>query len=206
MKKLTFIIFLLVGIVPFAQADEQIPEAVYVALDHLNEYLIYPMALEDEGVEWDWQLITVSDIGDNCRERVDTSAPMPDVIYDITFYRLAETYHYRVSPDLQLVVRCVDFVDVPENTVPAVADALADLNRRIHANLSTNDIPWQWQAIQFDDYTLDCPILTPPDSTFDRSVDGYIVTFRVLGQTWSYHVSADRLIVILCQPEQETDT
>ena len=205
MRKLTVLITLVLAFasINLTEAQEEIPSAVYTALDHLNEYLLVPMSLTDQGVEWDWSVVTLGDFGENCREREDTTAFLPDVAYDITFYRMAETYHYRVSMDEQLIVYCSDPVDVPENTIPAVADAMDDLNRRFHAGLTLNDIPWRWQETQFNDYTLDCPTLIPPEDDFDQTIEGYIVEFTLLGEQREYRVSKDRLIVLYCEPEEE---
>lgn len=200
MKKLLLsIMFSLImwGINP-TPAQEETPNVVYVTLEHLNQYLFVPFNLTDQDVEWDWEIVTLDDFGDNCREREDTSAHLPGVAYDIHFYRLAETYHYRVSIDEQLIVPCIDATNVAENTLPALMDALADLNRRFHVGLTLNDLPWNWEETQFDDYTLDCPGLIPPENDFDRSIDGYIIEFTLIGQSWTYHVSSDRLIVMLC--------
>jgi len=204
MKKLMLMTIILFGIygTVFAQTGEEIPDAVYTTLEHLNEYLLVPIELDVDGVEWDWQIVTLVDFGDACREREDTTAFLPDIAYDIHFYRLNESYHYRVSMDEQLIVPCIAPVDVPEHTLPALSDALADLNRRFHVNLSLSDLPWRWEERQFADYTLGCPNLTPPEDDFDQRIDAYIVEFRLLGQEWVYHVSSDRLIVILCNEEE----
>lgn len=200
MKKSLLIIVLSLSIwgINLSSAQEEIPDVVYLTVEHLNQYLFVPINLTDQDVEWDWEIVTLDDFGDNCREREGTSAHLPDVAYDIHFYRLAESYHYRVSMDEQLIVPCIDPIDVAENTPPALIDALADLNRRFHVGLALNDLPWRWEETQFDDYTLDCPSLIPPEDDFDRSIDGYIIEFTLMGQSWTYHVSSDRLIVILC--------
>lgn len=204
MKKVVLLIILiLAGAINLTQAQEEIPSSVYTALEHLNEYLLVPMTLTDQGVEWDWAIVELGDFGENCRERGDTSAFLPDVAYDIHFYRMAESYHYRVSLDEQLIVRCLAPVDVPVDTLPALADAMDDLNRRFHAGLMLNDIPWTWEETQFDDYTLDCPALTPPDDDFDQTIEGYIIHFRLLGEQHEYRVSQDRLIVLYCDEQEE---
>ncbi len=205
MKNLMLVMMILSGVfgASFTQAQEEIPDAVYVALEHLNEYLLIPIELYTDGVEWDWEIVTLTDFGENCRERQDTRAFLPDIAYDIRFNRLTESYHYRVSMDEQLVVPCIAPVDIPADTLPALSDALADLNRRFHVSLTLNDLPWKWEETQFNDYTLGCPKLIPPEDEFDQRIDAYIIEFRLLGQEWVYHVSSDRLIVLLCNEEDE---
>ena len=198
MKKVVLLIAVLCSIT-MTQAQREIPSAVYTALNHLNAYLITPIELDATGVEWDWSVVGLDDFGDDCREREATTSPLPHDAYDIHFYRLAEHYHYRVSIDEQLIVPCLPMVDVPANTLPQVVDALSDLNRRLHLNLTPNDLPWRWREVQFEDYTLGCPNLTPPEETFDQTMNGYIITFTVRGEQYEYRVSSDRLIVMLCE-------
>lgn len=205
MKNILLLLTISMGlsILSISQAQEEIPNAVYTALDHLNHYLIVPMSLEDQDVEWDWSIIGLDDFGDDCREREDRSAPLPTIAYDIHFYRRDETYHYRISMDEQLIVPCLPVVDVPADTIPQLMDALSDLNRRIHLDLTLNDLPWRWREEQFDDYTLGCPQLTPPEENFDQSINAYVIEFRLRGEPIEYRVSSDRLIIILCEVEED---
>jgi hypothetical protein len=208
MKRNVLLMLLLVVVweVNIAYAQETIPDVVLMVLDDLNEYLITPMALTDEGVEWEWSVVTLDDLGQNCRERSDTETALPTIAYDIVFYRHAEQYHYRVTTDEQLILRCLPMANVPANTPSQVVDALADLSRLLHLTLTPNDLPWRWREVQFDDYTLDCPESAPLEETFDQKINGYQIEFIILGQQWDYRVSADRLIVILCESEEPSDS
>ena len=207
MKRILLLMVCLVVIrsVPSAYAQENIPPVVLLVLDDLNEYLITPITLTDEGVEWSWSVATLNDLGENCRERTATETDLPNIAYDIFIYRHAEEYHYRVTTDEQLILRCLPMADVPANTMPQVVDALADLNRRLHITLTPNDLPWRWREVQFDDYTLDCPLSAPLEETFDQKINGYQIEFTLLGQQWDYRVSSDRLIVILCEEAADAD-
>lgn len=201
MKQTTMLTALLLTLsVVSTQAQTSIPSFVQTTVDHLNQYLINPIDLNAVDVAWRWEEVVLDDFGDNCRERSHQDNYLPTVAHDIFIERAPESYHYRISFDEQLIVRCTPFIDVPDDVLPAVVDALDDLNRRQHLNLSLNSLPWRWRSTQFNDYTLDCPHLIPPDDNFDQKVNGYIVTFTLLGVSWRYHVSSDRLIVNLCPP------
>jgi hypothetical protein len=201
MKHIVWLIILLSVTwgVQLAAAQAETPSAVYIALADLNQYLFAPLTLHDEGFEWDWSVITVDDLGQDCRARTNTEVVLPTIVYDIQFYRNTTTYHYRVTTDEQLILRCVPLVAVPPDTLPQVSDALSDLSRRLHLTLSPQDLRWQWREVQFDDYTLDCPESAPLEETFDQKINGYQIEFTILGRQWDYRVSADRLIVILCE-------
>lgn len=205
MKKTIVLLIILLGnsVISFSQAQEEFPSVVYTALEHLNEYLIEPISLHGQGVAWDWEILGVDDFGDDCRERDDTSVALPTLVYDIYFYRETEAYHYRISMDEQLIVPCIQMLDAPDDIIPPLMDALYDLNRRVHFEFTLNDLPWRWQEVQFEDYTLGCPQLTPPEENFDQTINGYIIEFTLRGEIVEYRVSSDRLIIILCEDEDE---
>jgi len=183
------------------QAQETIPTVMEVVVDNLNEYLLNPIDLEDKGVEWDWQVIAGGDFSEGCRERDVSLLPITDVFYDVQIERLNEHYHYRVSMDEQIVVPCIALSSTPDNVLPHMADALADLNRRLHMQFTPNDVPWTWSERQFEDYTLGCATRELETSKYDRRTNGYVIKFTVQGETWDYRVSADRFIVKLSTPD-----
>jgi len=170
-------------------------------VDHLNEYLLNPIDLNDVNVDWGWAIIIGNDVAEGCRARSGDLFPLTDVFYDIKIYRLSESYHYRVSMDELIMIRCEALADVPDGVMPQVIDALQDLNYRLHMNFTHTSIPWTWSERQFEDYTLGCQPDADLDPRYDRRTNGYIITFTVQGEAYEYRVSADRLIVRLCETE-----
>ena len=176
---------------------------IHTVIDHINEYLLNPMDLNDKGVDWSWEIIAGGDISEGCRQRVGSAIPITDVFYDIQIQRLNESYYYRVSMDEHIIIPCLQLPPVPENVMPQLIDALTDLNRRLHMRFTHNDIPWTWAERQFDDYTLGCSDESYTKSKYDQRTNGYVITFKVQGETYEYHVSADRLVVKLCDVHSE---
>src|SRR5687768_810873 len=82
---LLMVCLVVVWSVHISYAQDNIPPVVLLVLDDLNEYLITPIALTDEGVEWSWAVATLDDLGENCRERTDTDTDLPNIAYDIFF-------------------------------------------------------------------------------------------------------------------------
>ena len=200
MLLLSLAMFLAVIIPTTSYADES---RVYIVVnnvvDHLNEYLRSPIDLNDVNVDWDWSVVTGTDIVDGCRARSGELLPVTDVFYDISIHRFTESYHYRVSMDELVMIRCEALPSVPHGVMPQVIDALQDLNRRLGMNFTHTSIPWTWSEHLFDDYTLGCQPDADLDPRYDRRTNGYVITFTVQGDTLEYRVSADRLIVVLCE-------
>ncbi len=202
MLLLSIAMFLAVIVPMTAYADEE--RALIVAnnvVDRLNEYLRTPIDLSDVNVDWDWAVVAGEDIAEGCRVRSGDLLPITDVFYDIRIYRLGETYHYHVSMDENIMIRCEALPTVPDGVMPQVIDALHDLNGRLGMQFTHNDIPWTWSERQFEDYMLGCRQDAELDSRYDRRTNGYIITFTVQGEAWSYRISADRLIVVLCDSD-----
>lgn len=194
--------FLLSGIgMILTHAQETIPTVLPLVVDHINDYLLNPIDLNDKGVEWDWQIVAGGDFAEGCRERDASSQPITDVFYDIQIDRLNEHYHYRVSMDEQIIIPCIALATAPDNVLPHMVDALADLNRRLHMEFTPNDIPWTWAERQFEDYMLGCATKELETSKYDRRTNGYVISFKVQGETWNYRVSGDRFVVKLSTPE-----
>lgn len=183
-----------------AQASEEALTVVNRAVSHVNDYLLNPIDLTDANVDWSWSIITGTDISDGCRGRDLSMLPLTDVFYDVNIFRLNENYHYRVTMDEHIIIPCVELANVPDNVLPQLADALSDLNRRVHMQLTHNDIRWTWAERQFEDYTLGCGD-SEVTSKYNHRTNGYIIEFQLQGKTWEYRVSADRLIVKLCSVE-----
>lgn len=199
---LSITMFMTVLIPTVSHADDtRIVIVLNKVVDHLNEYLRSPLDLSDVNVDWDWSVIAGQDIAEGCRARSGNLLPVTDVFYDIQIYRFAEVYHFRVSMDELLMIRCESLPDVPDGVMPPVIDALQDLNRRLGMNFTHTSIPWTWSERQFKDYTLGCQPDADLDPRYDRRTNGYVITFTVQGDAWEYHVSADRLIVSLCENE-----
>lgn len=178
--------------------DNRTLSVVNAVVDHLNNYLRTPLSLDDDNVDWDWSIVSGDDISEGCRARSGDLVPLTDTFYDINIYRLAESYHYRVTMDEQVMIRCGELPTVPDGVMPQVIDALADLNARLGMQFAHTSIPWTWRERQFEDYTLGCQSSVELDPRYDRRTNGYIITFTVQGDTWEYRVSSDRLLVVLC--------
>lgn len=181
-------------------ADDEPRHVIEQAVEHLNAYLLEPITIDDEDVTWDWAIVTGQDIVEGCRVDDNPALAITDVYYEVNIYRLDAHYHYRITMDEAIILRCEPLPAVPDNILPQVIDALSDLNARNHMSFTHNDLPWTWAEHQFEDYTLDCN-LNSDDSPYDRRTNGYIVRFKLQGETWEYRVSADRLIVVLCETD-----
>lgn len=200
MRKFVFLIVLIISSFSIfsVNADNHTEVILEKIVVHLNDYLLTPLDLNDKNVTWDWAIITGQDIVEDCRVADNPSLAITDVFYDVTIYRLDERYHYRMSMDETLILRCEMLPTVPDNVMPQLIDALSDLSARLHMSFTHNDIPWTWSERQFDDYTLGCNPDVETAPRYDRRTNGYVVKFTVQGETWEYRVSADRLVVVLC--------
>ena len=204
MKQILFLIIFLLSVWgSIIQASDDIIEVMDLVVADVNEYLLIPIDLTDKTTDWTWEVVTGGDIAEDCRGRVGSLLSITEVFYDIHIYRVNEHYHYRVSMDEQLFIPCVALSTVPQGVQPQLIDALSDLNRHLHLQLTHNDVPWTWAERQFADYSLSCDDEPVLDSRYDRRTNGYVIKLTVQGEIWEYHVSSDRLIVKLCASDKQ---
>lgn len=80
----------------------------------------------------------------------------------------------------------------------AINAAVRDLSARVGTTLSVSNLEqWNWEQKLFADTSLDCPAAGQTYAQVQTA--GYIFTIVYKGTTYSYHVSADQSIVVLCQ-------
>lgn len=84
-----------------------------------------------------------------------------------------------------------------------IQDALALLNQRLGANLTTNDLYWSWAQESYNDTSLGCP--TEGEMYAQVVTVGYRFEFRYQGQIYDIRVSADRSTTRLCSVIAEAD-
>jgi hypothetical protein len=81
----------------------------------------------------------------------------------------------------------------------AINDALADLSARAGTTVTLASLSnWSWRQGNYPDTSLGCP---QPGQTYVRKItNGYQFLLVYNGATYDYRVSADRSIVLLCNP------
>ncbi|MEL6270522.1 MAG: hypothetical protein AAGK74_16850 [Chloroflexota bacterium] len=200
--RLLLLLFLLIPAAALAQDDTPPFEVMALILDDINQRFDEEYTLATPLLEWDWTEVTWSDMTADCRPLSTPYEPFRGTGYEITVRTPnSGTLNYHTTIAGEIILACGDEIPGMEGVPRVVTDALADLNTRVGLRLDATQVRWTYTERLFDDWSLGCPLADVAYPNID--VNGYEVTFELLGEEWDYRVSADRQIMFLCNPRRE---
>lgn len=194
-KLLLIIALLCAGMMTICADEDDVPDAVKLALRDANNYHPTKIKLDDEQLDWGWTLERYDNLSVGCKTILSPTMPSGLMMYDIHFTMPDTAYHYRVSADETFLIRCHELYPTQPDVSPYVTDALHEMNALLDSSYTLRDVTWTWQERWFTFDELGCGLFKDGVTSH---VKGYQV-FLTLGEhTYEYRMSDDRMVLSVC--------